>query len=1129
MNDVTRSNATPHDTCDLLLRHLDDPGGVDALLRQLGFTRALRRIGRARTPSVVRTVATARHGTLTAFVAVLRCELDAARVRETVRGLRKGDFVRHHFVVIADSTWSHVAFAYDAPSTPARCIIIDRNDLRAADVDLIADMLPPSAETPTAVALRIARALDRSRVGNRFFRDVVAIRDLVARSWTGVPKTAAAERDGLALLLLSRLMFLYFLQQRGLLAGRRDYLPGLVAEWRRTRNKSSFYRSRLRPLFFGVLNRQPAQRDARARAMGPLPYLNGGLFEMHALENGRASLDLPDDVVVHVFGSLLEKYRFTSSDADAQADHAGLDVNPEMLGRIFEGLMPGDRRGRTGTFYTPAALVDRVVRSALANHLARHCDVPAEVVDSLLVPHAQVDAPAAVREQLSEALRDLRILDPACGSGAFLLGALAHVAALRRRVDDDAPVESDIRQQVVARSLHGVDLLEDAALICCLRLWLALVPRRGDAQDVPPLPNLDRRVRQGDALIDPLDIGDAIAGRTLDTTAPPELRSLTARLEPLARQYIAADPLSRPALRRQLRSLESALARAWLGALEGRLRWEARELAARSADEDLFGQPLSHAAAAQRRLHTLRRHEEEMASFRRDVSGARRLPFFSFRVHFAEARDGFDLILSNPPWVRAHRWPPGVRDLLRERYRVCESAGWPYAARLVRQPAAAGTQVDLALLFLERSIRLLRENGTLALLLPSKLFRSLYAAGGREMLTQAMRISRVEDHSLDHRGVFDADAFTAVLLANRPGMARNERNDPAEREDPAERSDCSDDVHITLSRAGVEPLVFHVRQRDLPLREGDARAPWLLAPPGCSAALRAMQRAGVPAGKDLVIRRGAMTGANDVLVLREVEPKLGDIARIRTDGYNRAVEAGARRAFSGWVEASTIRPALRGTDVGAWHARPERHVLWAPCNDHPAAPAPPRLHRFLQRHRTALRQPPAKLGMLHRLSAHTLGHKVVWSDLAADLRAAAVPPRVRCVTGVEVPLVPLNTVYFMATSSMRESLLLSAYLNSLPLRVFARAIAERAKDAHFRFFAWTIAVLPLPHDWRSNRVAERLLLLASAAHDARCIEPAARNELDRLVATSFNLDNDDLTHLAAFDAWLAGTTPEVRR
>src|SRR5690606_21345762 len=123
-----------------------------------------------------------------------------------------------------------------------------------------------------------------------------------------------------------------------------------------------------------------------------------------------------------------------------------------------------------------------------------------------------------------------------------------------------------------------------------------------------------------------------------------------------------------------------------------------------------------------------------------------------------------------------------------------------------------------------------------------------------------------------------------------------------------------------------------------------------------------------------------------------------------------------------------------------------------------------------------------RLGTLQRISAGMFGNKVVWSDLASDLRAAAVPASVRTVTGLQLPAVPLNTVYFIAVSDPDEALLLAGILNSLPMRTFARTIAERAKDAHFRFFAWTIAALPLPRDWRTGPMADRVIALSRTAH-----------------------------------------------
>src|SRR5690606_37799227 len=161
--------------------------------------------------------------------------------------------------------------------------------------------------------------------------------------------------------------------------------------------------------------------------------------------------------------------------------------------------------------------------------------------------------------------------------------------------------------------------------------------------DVPPLPNLDRRIRQGDALVDPLDIGAAFAGRALSTVTPPELRPLLARLEPAAREYVTSEPGARAVLRRSLETLEKRLARGWLDTLQRQIDYDARELRARAADVDLFGAPTTSAESARARLPGLTRRIEEMRAFRDDLRGSRALPFFSFRVHFAET-EGFDIV-----------------------------------------------------------------------------------------------------------------------------------------------------------------------------------------------------------------------------------------------------------------------------------------------------------------------------------------------------------------------------------------------------------------------------------------------------------------------------------------------------
>jgi hypothetical protein len=111
-------------------------------------------------------------------------------------------------------------------------------------------------------------------------------------------------------------------------------------------------------------------------------------------------------------------------------------------------------------------------------------------------------------------------------------------------------------------------------------------------------------------------------------------------------------------------------------------------------------------------------------------------------------------------------------------------------------------------------------------------------------------------------------------------------------------------------------------------------------------------------------------------------------------------------------------------------------------------------------------------------------------------------------------------VYFIAVAGEPEAHVLAALLNSLPLRTFARAIAERAKDARFRFFAWTVGMLPLPRAWRRGPLADALRAIAADAHRAGGIAPDAQTALDRRVAEAYGLDAGDLAALQEFDEWL---------
>ena len=1106
---------------ELALRRLTRPDRVAAFAGALGLKASGRVVPRPLWATLgipdgapLRTVRSAaeRPGFEMLFLGLAQ-EVDPAVVARLARAVRNADVTTHRLFAAAGGRHRQILLACFGLEGELRHLVIDRLRPRASDLETLAELVARDGEGPTALAARHARALDRSRVTRQFFDDVRARRGAIAVAWRGIPRQAVADREQLALLFLCRLIFLYFLQRRGHLAADPSYLPGLLARWRRGRREGTFYRAVLVPLFFGALNTRPEHRSPEARALGELPYLNGGLFEAHAMERRHAALDLPDPIVFSVFDQLLERYRFTTRDAadDLAEEWHEVGIDPEMLGRVFEGLMAGDRRGDTGTYYTPSRVVDRLVGSALAEHLGGD-----DAAERVIAGGDASGLDARRRASLARTLRSLTVLDPACGSGAFLLGALSRIARLRVTLDGGDPAA--VRREIVGHSLHGVDLQGDAALLCALRLWLALAAEASADRPVPPLPNLDRRIRQGDALLDPLELGRAApddpAGRA--TAMDPAVRGALRRLAPLAVRYLSAEPGEKESLRRELAEAEAALARGWIGGFDRRLAGRMTELEAAATERDLFGEPTLAARRAGAGITTVQARRTELERLARTLDDAGTLPFFSFPVHFAEAAErGFDLVLSNPPWVRAHRWPAAVGPLVRSRYEVCRTGGRRAGGEPAGAAASAGGQVDLSLLFLERSLDLLADCGTLAMLLPAKTFRSLYAAPARRMLLRETRLAVLEDYSLDQRSIFRADAFAGAIVARKVTSAGLSDAHAAGR-----------NARVTLVRRSVEPLRFEVPQADLPLHPGDAGAPWLLVPPDVRRALRRMQQAGpcIGARRELRLRRGVFTGANDVLIVREARPKIGGLALMRAAGWH----TGHRRSrFEAVVEDAALRPLVRGADVAAWRYRTPCHVIWVHGADGRPVAAPTRLAAYLRRHEAVLgrRSGGGKMasGTLFRVSADALEAKLAWHDLAETLNAVAIPARVRSPLGLVLPVVPLNTVYFMPIADLDRAMVLAAFFNSLPVRTFARAIAERAKDARFRFFAWTIAVLPLPRDWERPATVAPLLDIARAAHAAGGVDAPVQQRLDRLVAAAYGLDQDDLGALSAFDRWLRAT------
>jgi hypothetical protein len=579
-----------------------------------------------------------------------------------------------------------------------------------------------------AYATRAADAVSGQAVGRRFFHEFKATLDRMAE---GLPTTLRGEdRRSLALLQLTRVLFLYYIQAKGWLAGRERFIGEQVdrclARGRR------IHRDLLRPLFFGTLNRPLAERTRGVRAFGAIPFLNGGLFEPHPQER-RLSGDIPDPVRRDAFDTLFERFHFVAS------EHGSVGgIAPDMLGRVFEGVMAPDARRASGTYYTPAALVRSVLDAGLAAFVAGRLGCREHVAERRL---EECD-PAASRHVV-----DITVLDPAAGSGAFLLGALERLAAL---TGASAGRSAPVRRRILQRNLFGVDRSAAAVRLTELRLWLSVIAQDGsDRPDrVEPLPNLDCLVRQGDSLIEP---AGGVRLRAAD-------RVLAEQVATLRRRLVCAAGTTKRELIRALRAAECRAAEASLRDAEAETTRRVGDLLRAARAPDLFGERTGLSSGVRAALQSARSDLRFLRTSRRHLLRDGELAWFHYQTHFADvfAAGGFDLIAGNPPWLRAEHIPVELRSRLAERYRW-----WR------RSSGAYGNPPDLAVAFLERALELAAPGGVVAMLVPAKLATAGYGIAARHALSSVTTLTHLADLTGRPEAAFDATVYPLALVTRK--------------------------------------------------------------------------------------------------------------------------------------------------------------------------------------------------------------------------------------------------------------------------------------------------------------------------------------------------------------------------
>lgn len=714
--------------------------------------------------------------------------------------------------------------------------------------------------------------------------------------------------------LMGRLVFLYFLQKkRWLGASSTAYLdgdPDFVFGLFRAQGGDAFYPNVLVPLFFETLNAERAGDDYRMpdKANRKVPFLNGGLFDMDVLDRRTRLLTFPpelfsnpakaDEEKERGFLDFLNAYNFTVHEAGPEEQT--LAVDPEMLGHIFENLLEDNKD--KGAFYTPKEIVHYMCQESLVQYLknylvrARGEEVKKQGSDGLedhlrrFLQHGEWAALSPYSGVLLKALRDVKVCDPAIGSGAFPMGILHEIFQCVERIHDLSPDETEsiwelsewnpaeVKLRIIQHSIYGVDIERGAVDIARLRFWLSIIV---DERTPRTLPNLDYKIVVGDSLLGRFNKEVLHIDWELKGTSAKELE-IQETVKELGRKsalFFRDQPMAKKEkLAKDIRALKIDLLTQQLEV--NRLKYEAES--ARMGK--LFGPSKKdevYALEVKGRLAEFERALKNLGALAKDKDKA--LDCFDWQLDFPEVLNehvnddpGFDIVIGNPPYVRQEVIKSLKADLAKA------------------YPETFVSTADLFVYFMHLGHAILRKQGTFCYIVSNKWMRAGYGAKLKKYLAD-QTLHQLLDFG--EQPVFEATAYTCILLSER-------RKAEAEH---AVRTWAFNDLPFTDLTQFVQHNAHHQPQTTF------IEADYLIGNATMVEVVMKLKRTGTPLGMYLNggIYYGIKTGYNQAFVIdRETRDEL-----IRRD----------RRS------ASVIKPFLAGRDLKRYEPiETQRYLIFIP-------------------------------------------------------------------------------------------------------------------------------------------------------------------------------------------------------
>jgi hypothetical protein len=538
--------------------------------------------------------------------------------------------------------------------------------------------------------------------------------------------------------LLGRIVFLHFLQKKGWLGvpagkewgeGDHNFMLHLF-ENASEEQKENFLDDILEDLFAKGLDCNRSDRgdlyDTKVEGFRNhrIPYLNGGLFERDNLDE--KTVCFPSNYFEDLL-TMLSQYNFTIDENDPNDAEVGVD--PEMLGRIFENLLEDNKD--KGAFYTPKEIVQYMCRESLIAYLQTdQREEDKEPIRQFVTTH-DVESLGELKEEIEQKLIDVKICDPAIGSGAFPMGLLRELFLCRSAIEPNIVEKAaDIKRHIIQNNIYGVDIERGAVEIARLRFWLALIVEEKSPE---VLPNLDFKIMQGNSL---LESYEGIDLSKLATTSGVQIyepqRNLFGELESPQMRIIFDQTDKLKEFQANLDLYFEITAHEERTCLRKSIEDYVRYIIAytldihRQAEETKIRQISSSTTFTEKQKKAIAGAEANIVHFNEMIENVENMElpnsqFFLWHTWFHDvfsrpSKEGFDIVIGNPPYVEAKKLKY-IASTLKEKFAVY-----------------SGT-ADLSIYFNELGLNLLAEKGIISYITTNKFFNTGYGEKVRRQLS----------------------------------------------------------------------------------------------------------------------------------------------------------------------------------------------------------------------------------------------------------------------------------------------------------------------------------------------------------------------------------------------------------